>query len=108
MGTDVELLKQLRGSILMLVNNRHVAQQSRADHILLWRMLQDLRFSIGESELITICQDLADRGFLKYEESRDKDQHGRPTTRVSLYKLQLTPAGRDLCEGTTSNPAIYI
>ena len=108
MTIDVELLKRLRGAILKLVNNRHVAQQSRADHIVLWHMLQDLRFSIGESELIAICQDLADRGWLKYEEVRDKDQHGRLTTRVSLFKLQLTPAGRDLCEGTTSNPAIYI
>lgn len=103
---DVEVMKPLRGSILMLVNVRHIEQRSKVDHVMLWHSLLRLRFDIGESELIAVCQDLADRGCLKYDQVRDKDQHGRETTRISLYRLQLTPKGRDLCEGTITDPAI--
>lgn len=93
--------RRLRGAILEILNTRHGAQLSRLDHVALWHIMLDLRFDLGEDDLLTLLQDLCDRGLIVYEESRD-----RRTNRVSLYKLQLTPDGRDLCEGTTSNRAV--
>jgi hypothetical protein len=91
----------LRYAILEIVNTRHAAQQTRLDHVALWHIMLDLRFDLGENDLLTLLQDLHDRGFLAYTETRD-----RKTNRVSLFKLQITPEGRDLCEGTTTNPAV--
>ena len=54
-----------------------------------------------KNDLLTLLQDLHDRDLLRYKETRD-----RKTNRVSVFKLQLTPAGRDLCEGTKTDPAI--
>ena len=98
---DAQQNKRLRGAILEILNTRHQAQQSRLDHVALWHVLLDLRFDLGENDLLTLLQDLYDRRLIAYEESRD-----RRTNRVSVFKLQLTPAGRDLCEGTSTNPAV--
>jgi hypothetical protein len=98
---DAQQNKRLRGAILEILNTRHQAQQSRLDHVALWHVMLDLRFDLGENDLLTLLQDLYDRRLIAYEESRD-----RRTNRVSVFKLQLTPAGRDLCEGTSTNPAV--
>jgi hypothetical protein len=98
---DAQQNKRFRGAILEILNTRHGAQQSRVDHVALWHIMLDLRFDLGENDLLTLLQDLYDRRLITYEETRD-----RRTNRVSIYKLQLTPAGRDLCEGTSTNPAV--
>lgn len=98
---DAQQNKRLRAAILEILNTRHQAQQSRLDHVALWHVMLDLRFDLGENDLLTLLQDLFDRRLIVYEESRD-----RRTNRVSVFKLQLTPAGRDLCEGTTRDPAV--
>jgi hypothetical protein len=100
-AVDAQQNKRLRGAILEILNTRHGAQQSRVDHVALWHIMLDLRFDLGENELLTLLQDLHDRDLIAYGETRD-----RRSNRVSIYKLQLTPDGRDLCEGTTTNPAI--
>lgn len=99
---DAQQNKRLRGAILEIVNTRHAAQQTRLDHVALWHIMLDLRFDLGENDLLTLLQDLHDRDLLAYVEARD-----RKTNRVSLFKLQITPLGRDLCEGTTTNPAVH-
>lgn len=99
---DVEQNKRLRGAILEILNTRHANQQSRLDHIALWHVMNDLRFELSEDELLFLLQDLYDRDLVKYDETKD-----RKTGRVDIFRLQLTPAGRDLCEGTTTNPAIH-
>jgi hypothetical protein len=98
---DAPQNKRLRGAILEILNARHGMQQSRIDHVALWHIMLDLHFDLGENDLLTLLQDLSDRGLLIYEESRD-----RRTNRVNLFRLRLTPAARDLCEGTVFNPAI--
>ncbi|MGO8759349.1 MAG: hypothetical protein ACLQG3_14615 [Terracidiphilus sp.] len=98
---DAQQNKRLRGAILEILNTRHQAQQTRLDHVALWHVMLDLRFDLGENDLLTLLQDLCDRRLIVFEETRD-----RRTNRVNVFKLQLTPAGRDLCEGTTANPAV--
>ena len=99
---DAQQNERLRGAILEILNTRHGAPQSRLDHVALWHIMLDLRFDLGENDLLTLLQDLYDRQLLRYDETRD-----RRTNRVSLFKLQLTPAGRDLCEGTTADLAVH-
>jgi hypothetical protein len=99
---DAQQNKRLRGAILEILNTRHANQQSRLDHIALWHIMVDLHFDLGLDELLTLLQDLYDRTLIKYDET-----HDRKTNRVDIFRLQLTPAGRDLCEGTTTDPAIH-
>jgi hypothetical protein len=102
MTIDAQQNKRFRGAILEILNTRHAAQQSRLDHVALWHIMRDLRFDLGENDVLWLCQDLRDRGLIAYEEKRD-----RQTNRVSLFKLQLCPAGRDLCEGTHTDSAVH-
>ena len=101
MAPDTTEIKRLRGGIVELLYTRHQAQQSRADHVTLWRMLRDLGFDVGEFDVITQLQDLNDRGYVKYAEQKD-----RFTNRVRISLIQLTSRGRDLREETISDPAV--
>lgn len=101
MQPDVAQNKRTRGVIIEVLYTRHAAQQHRADHVLLWHILLDLGCDVGEDDVITQLQDLADRGYLTYQESRD-----RRTRRVGISTIQLTSKGRDLREETIKDPAV--
>lgn len=101
MAIDSAQSKRLRGVVIEVLYGRHAAQLSRADHVLLWHTVQDLGCDVGENELITTLQDLADRDCVKYRESKN-----RYTNRVEISLIQLTPRGRDLAEKTVTDPAI--
>lgn len=103
MAPDTTQIKTLRGGIVQVLYARHQAQQSRADHVALWRILRDLGFDVGEFDVITQLQDLSDRGYLKYDEQKD-----RFTNRVRISLIQLTSRGRDLFEGTIEDPAVLL
>jgi hypothetical protein len=102
MARTAQQTKRDRGGVLEILNARHMAQQSRLDHVMLWRMMRDLGFDVSENEVLWLCQDLRDREYILYDGSRDG-----ATGRVSISKMQITAAGRDLCEGTTSDPAVH-
>ncbi len=101
MGIDAALNKRLRGVIIEVLYGRHAAQLARADHVMLWHTMQDLGCDVGENEVVTLLQDLSDRGCLRYTEKRN-----RLTNRAEISLIQLTPRGRDLGEGTLADPAI--
>ena len=98
---DAAQNKRLRGVIIEVLYARHTAQLPRADHVLLWRSVRDLGCDVGENDVLTILQDLSDRECLRYSEKRN-----RATNRAEISMIQLTPRGRDLAEGTVSDPAI--
>jgi hypothetical protein len=101
MAIDAALNKRIRGAIIEVLYGRHVAQLSRADHVLLWHVLQDLGCDVGENDVLTLLQDLCDRDYLKYQEKKN-----RATNRPEISLIQLTAKGRDLGEGTTTDPAV--
>ena len=102
MAFDVEHKKIVRGRIIQLLYVRHAAQLSRVDHVeALWHILTNLGSDVGENELLMLLQDLCDRKYLQYRESRD-----RRTNRVDISLIQLTAAGHDLAEETISDPAV--
>ena len=97
---DAAQNKRTRAVIVELLIKRHSDQKSRPDHVLLWHMLNDLGCEVGENEAITLLQDLSDRGYIVYHEEKN-----RFTRRAEISLIQLTPKGRDLYEGTITDPA---
>jgi hypothetical protein len=95
MMADVEQIKRLRGVTLTLVYSRHREQQSRMDHVMLWAMLRKLQHDVGLNDVVTVLQDLKDRGMVTFEQTKDKK-----TNEVRISLLQITPLGRDLVEET--------
>ncbi len=98
---DAAQNKRLRGVVIEMLYARHLAQLHRADHVMVWSLVRDVGCDVGENDVITILQDLSDRGCLNYTEKRN-----RLTNRVEISMIQLTPRGRDLGEGTIQDPAI--
>lgn len=101
MTIDAAQNKRIRGVIIEVLYGRHTAQLPRADHVMLWHTLKDLGADVGENDVITALQDLSDRSCLRYEEKKN-----RLTNRAEISLIQLTPRGRDLAEGTITDPAI--
>jgi hypothetical protein len=99
----VELVKRLRGLILELVNEGHQEQRSRYSDVVMWGVLQRLKHDVSQNELITVLQDLKERGYLSFFQEKD-----RRTGVVRISQIQITPAGRDLLEGTDSDPAVHV
>jgi hypothetical protein len=104
---DPAVTRQMRGDILKLLKGRHDSQMSRMDDIALTHALQSLAYQrIGVFTIVTLLQDMRDRGFVRYEESRDWN-----TGRVYLVKIELTAAGRDQVErtpGVKRDPAVAL
>ena len=98
---DAAQNKRIRGVIIELLYGRHAAQQSRTDHVALWHMLTDLGCDVGENDVLTHLQDLFDRGYAVFVQKKN-----RWTNRVEISLIQLTPKGRDLFEGTITDPAV--
>src|SRR5579884_814060 len=101
MAPDTAQIKRLRGAIVEVLYTRHQAQQSRVDHVALWHILRDLGCDVGEYDVITQLQDLSDRGYVKYNEQKD-----RRTNRTDITLIQLTSRGRDLREETIEDAAV--
>src|SRR6185437_2619781 len=95
---DIQLTKRLRGAVLELVYSRHSEQQSRMDHIALWSMLRELQNDCGENDVVTVLQDLRERGYLTFTEKKN-----RYTNRTEISLIQITPQGRDLVEAAVSS-----
>jgi hypothetical protein len=97
---DAAQNKRTRAVIVELLFERHNEQKSRPDHDLMWHMLNDLGCDVGENEVVTMLQDLFDRGYVTFQQEKN-----RWTRRVEISFIQLTPKGRDLIEGTITDPA---
>jgi len=97
-----ELSRRLRGQILILLRGRHNMQGHRMDDVEITRALQSLAFEIGINDVVTVLQDLGDRGFVRFGRRRNSF-----TGRVYLEKIELTAAGRDQVEeNRPTDPAV--
>jgi hypothetical protein len=99
----VETRKRLRGEILELVDEGHQEQRSRFTDVILWGVLQRLKYDVSQNDVITVLQDLKDRSYLTFEQDKD-----RRTGVVRISQIQITPRGRDLLEGTAMDAAVHI
>lgn len=100
---DVHVVKRLRGAIVEIVYQGHREQRTRMDAVMLWGVLRDLQYDVSENEVITQLQDLKERHYLDFLEERL-----RKTGEVMISKIQITPGGRDLVEGTVQDLAVLL
>ena len=100
---QVSQKRRFRGAILQFVYTNHEAQLAHYDHIMLWGLMQDLGFSLGQLQVITLLQELKDRGYLIFEERRNK-----LTGAVEISRIGITPAGRNLVEGIEQDAAVLV
>lgn len=100
---DADRLRRLRGAILTLIYDNHARQSHRLEMLTLAGALERLFFECSLNDLVTVLQDLRERGYLTFEETKDKW-----TRRVRIGQIQITPSGRDVVEGTRKDPAIEI
>ncbi len=99
----IETVKRLRGEILELVDEGHRQQRSRMTDLILWGVLQRLKYDVSQNDVITTLQDLKDRKYIAFDQ--DKNQRSGV---VRISQIQITPAGRDLLEETTKDPAVHL
>lgn len=94
--------QRIAGKTLQFVFDNQRRQQHRLDHIDLLQLFADLFFDVGENLLLTLLQDLKERGYLTYEEERDPDEA------LKIRKIQITPAGRDIVRCFKKDDAVRI
>lgn len=96
-------IRQLRATILQIIYENHARQQSRLRLVPLHGALERLFFDVSEDELVTVLQDLKDRGYLSYAQDAAAWKKSRKTV---IGEIQILPAGRDLVEKTKQDPAV--
>ena len=96
-----EQKRRLRGEVLKLIYENHEAQQAWMDELTLTSVLEGLRFDVHVNLVREILHDLKQRGFVSFDEQRDRVTGGSP-----IRLIQITPAGRDIIEKTGSSLAV--
>jgi hypothetical protein len=92
---QAENIRNLRGTILQIVYDNHFARNSRLRVTPLHGALERLFFDVSEDELVTVLEDLKERGCLTF--TRD-EQKWKKSREVVIGEIQITPKGRDLVE----------
>jgi hypothetical protein len=99
----VQLWMRLRGAILELVDEGHKEQRARMNDLVLWGVLQKLQYDVSQNDVLAILQDLGERGYLQFSQEKNWRTH-----EVRISKIQITPKGRDLLEGTIIDAAVNV
>jgi hypothetical protein len=92
---------RLRKLTLDILQANHDQQATRHDSSMLWSAVVRMGFDASRNDVMTILQDLCDRGYVRYVEMRNNR-----TGEIWLVKIELTSRGRDLQEGTIHDPAV--
>jgi hypothetical protein len=96
--------KRMRGMILELLQTNHDQQRTRFDSSMLWSALvRGLGFDASENDVITTLQDLRGRGYVAYTEIKNVRKG-----EYRIVQIELCPHGRDLLEGTITDPAVEV
>ncbi len=98
---DPKGARQLRGMILRLVYVNHNAQGTRLNSTLIWGVLDREGWRFSLDDVLTMTQDLSDRGYLRFQKMRDPVKN-----RWHLFAIELTAEGRDLFDGLKEDPAV--
>jgi hypothetical protein len=91
--------RRRRGKILMWLKTS--APLAISDAALMYRMLDDSGETLTINQVVELLRDLKERGYIRYEQKRV------PTEELPVIRwIRLEPAGRDILEGTTNDPAV--
>ena len=103
-AVDPKTKRVIRGAILRLAYQKHERQEHRFETRTLLAALDDLGFHVYENLVDELIQDLGDSGYLNYRvQVRDRKAGERTSV-----EIQLTPAGRKLVEGLTSDASVDV
>jgi hypothetical protein len=103
MSATPQQKRRLRGMILQLVYENHEKQKHRLDDVTLTGVLERLQFDVYTNLVRELVQDLGERKFLTFDETRDRD-----SGRVAIRKIQISPSGRDIVEKTIKDLAVDV
>src|SRR5579871_2520984 len=98
---DNERIRRFRGHILELLCSRHRQQMHRFRDSELTLMLQRLAVPCEINDVVTCLQDMGDRDWVKY-----RQEYVQSVDRTELTQIEIRPSGRDICEQTTTHPAV--
>jgi hypothetical protein len=89
--------------MLEFVYSNHGKQLHRLTDSKLWALLVGAGGTIGQRDVITLLQEMRDRGYLTFVEDPDNWEG-----RLKIKDIVITPAGRDLVERTKKDAAVLI
>ena len=96
-------VRNLRAAILQVVYDNHFGRRSRLRLTPLHGALDRLRFDVSEDELVTVLEDLKERGYITFTRDEEKWRKSRD---LVIGEIQIMPAGRDLVEKTRTDLAV--
>jgi hypothetical protein len=88
-------IREMRATILQIVYDNHFGRGSRLRLTPLHGALERLFFDVSEDELVTVMEDMQERGYLTF--TRD-EKKWRKSRELVIGEIQITPKGRDLVE----------
>jgi hypothetical protein len=100
---NAEQTMRLRAVILEQVYINHQKQLSHLDLIRLGGSLERIGWDVSLNDLLTVCQDLQERGYLIFDSDRNKW-----TGRRNLVRIAITPKGRNIVEGAERDPGVLV
>jgi DNA-binding PadR family transcriptional regulator len=102
-SANVVQLSRHRGVILQFIDSNHFQQLSRMDDVEMWGMMMDMGYRVGQDYVMTLLQDLSDRGYVSFQ-----TEMNRRSGRTHLNQIQITPRGRDVVNRLIQDPAVLV
>lgn len=97
----IDQKRKFRKEILRILSVRHGQQRSRMDDVLLTKTLRDLAWEVDLNDVITILQEMKQRGWVNFRQIRSLYARG-----VQLLELEILPLGQDIFDGIIQDPAV--
>lgn len=98
---EVRQLKRQRAIMLKSVRQGHEKQLHRMDDFEMWCQMQDLGMHMSQNQVVTMLQDLAVFGYIKFDQSFSDQRE-----RVVLTEIELTAMGTAITVRRQSNEEV--
>ena len=99
-GWDLKRKRKFRLLVLDMISRRHAEQGERMDDLELFHMLKSWGAEAEINDVVTILQELGDRGYVRFRQYRNKF-----SGRTSLTDIEICAKGQDIVDGSTTDPA---
>ena len=96
--------RRVRGTILRFVSEQGRRGTARYDALMVMELLRRMQFDVVLTDVIEELKFLERRGYVEFE-TRQDDVVRRPP---EIGSIALTDKGRDLIDGTVSDPSIEL
>ena len=98
---EVRQIKRQRATMLKLVRQGHESQLHRMDDFEMWAAMQDLGMQMGRRQVLTMLQDMAVFGYVRFRQGFDEDQE-----HICLTEIELTALGTAITVRRQSNDEV--